>query len=129
MTTPDDFSGHAGNASQHPTPGGYPPPQPGAYPQTGYHPQQGYPQYPTPGGGYGYGGQLSDKSKIVAGLLQIFLGGFGVGRFYLGYTGIGIAQIAATWLTFGLGAIWPFIDGILMLVGKVPDAQGRPLRD
>jgi hypothetical protein len=28
----------------------------------------------------------------------------------------------------GLG-IWALIDGIMMLMGKVPDAQGRPLRD
>src|SRR5258707_374960 len=32
------------------------------------------------------------KSKLVAGLLGIFLGGLGVHRFYLGYIGIGIAQ-------------------------------------
>ncbi|MEP9413159.1 TM2 domain-containing protein [Gordonia sp. VNQ95] len=74
-------------------------------------------------------GLFSDKSKLTAGLLQLFLGGFGVGRFYLGYTGIGIAQIAVTWLTCGFGAIWPLIDGILMLVGKVPDVNNRPLRD
>jgi TM2 domain-containing membrane protein YozV len=83
--------------------------------------------------GYGvdaYGRPLSDKSKITAGLLQIFLGGFGVGRFYLGYTGIGIAQIAITVLTLGLaGWIWPLIDGIMMLTGKVPDAEGRTLRE
>ena len=72
---------------------------------------------------------LSDKSKMTAGLLQIFLGSFGVGRFYLGYTGLGIAQIAVVWLTCGFGSIWTLIDGIMMLTGKVPDAQGRPLRD
>ncbi|MGB6207444.1 TM2 domain-containing protein [Mycobacterium sp.] len=85
-----------------------------------------------PGGFHGvdaYGRPLSDKSKAAGGLLGILLGGFGAGRFYLGYTGIGIAQIAATWLTFGIGGIWPLIDGIMILVGKVPDAQGRPLRD
>lgn len=74
-------------------------------------------------------GLFSDKSKLTAGLLQIFLGSFGVGRFYLGYSGIAIAQIAVTWLTCGLGAIWPLIDGIMMLVGKVPDSNNRPLTD
>lgn len=70
------------------------------------------------------------KSKMAAGLLQIFLGGFGVGRFYLGYTGIGIAQIAVTWLTCGLGGIWPLIDGIMILTGSVQtDAKGVPLKD
>jgi TM2 domain-containing membrane protein YozV len=72
---------------------------------------------------------FSDKSKMVAGLLQIFLGSFGAGRFYTGHMGLAIAQIAVTWLTCGAGAIWPLIDGIMMLMGKVPDAQGRPLRD
>jgi hypothetical protein len=105
--------------------------QPGGYPQPGY-PQPGYPQ---PGYAYAapqfdeWGNPLSDKSKMVAGLLQIFLGSFGVGRFYLGYSGIAIAQIAVTWLTCGLGGIWPFIDGIMMLTGKVPDSGGRKLRD
>jgi TM2 domain-containing membrane protein YozV len=77
------------------------------------------------------GGQppLSDKSKVVAGLLGIFLGSFGVGRFYLGYTKVAVAQILVTWLTLGIGGIWPFIDGILILLGKVPDAEGRVLRD
>jgi TM2 domain-containing membrane protein YozV len=72
---------------------------------------------------------FSDKQKMVAGLLQIFFGSFGVGRFYTGHTGMAIGQIAATWLTCGVGAIWPFVDGIMMLTGKVTDAQGRPLRD
>lgn len=109
-------------------PYGAPPP-----PQGYQQPPQGYPQPGGyPGAPYGvdpYGQPLSDKSKIVAGLLQIFLGAFGIGRFYLGYTGIAIAQIAVTWLTLGIGGIWPFIDGILMILGKVPDSQGRKLRD
>jgi TM2 domain/Protein of unknown function (DUF2510) len=74
-------------------------------------------------------GPLSDKSKMVAGLLQIFVGGFGVGRFYLGYTNIGILQIVATVFTCGIGALWPLVDGIMILMGNVPDAQGRRLRD
>ncbi len=70
----------------------------------------------------------SDKSKLVAGLLGIFLGSFGVGRFYLGNIGMGIAQVAVTWLTFGLGALWPLIDGIVILAGQPTDKFGRPLR-
>jgi TM2 domain-containing membrane protein YozV len=55
----------------------------------------------------------------------------GIHRFYLGYIGIGIAQIVVTLLTFGLGAVWGFIEGILILVGSgiTRDAQGRPLSD
>ncbi|NJC67139.1 TM2 domain-containing protein [Planosporangium flavigriseum] len=72
---------------------------------------------------------ISDKSKIVAGILQIVLGGFGAGRFYTGHTGLAIGQIAATWLTCGIGAIWPLVDGIMILVKGGTDAQGRPLRE
>ena len=67
---------------------------------------------------------------MAAGLLQIFLGGFGIGRFYLGYTGIGVAQLIITICTCGIGAIWGFIDGILILTGSVStDSNGNPLAD
>ncbi len=70
------------------------------------------------------------KSKLAAGLLGIFLGGFGVPRFYLGYTGLGVVQIIVTLVTCGIGAIWGFIEGILVLTGSInKDAQGRPLRE
>lgn len=72
------------------------------------------------------------KSKLAAGLLGIFLGSFGIHRFYLGYTNIGILQIVVTLVTCGLGGIWGFIEGILYLVGSTgytTDSSGRPLRD
>ena len=71
------------------------------------------------------------KSKLVAGLLGIFVGGLGVHRFYLGYTGIGIAQIAVTLITCGFGHIWGLIEGILILVGSsiTTDAQGQTLKE
>lgn len=69
------------------------------------------------------------KSRLVAGLLQIFLGWCGVGRFYLGYTGMGLGQLFTSFLC-GAGYIWAFIDGILILCGRVKtDARGVPLRD
>ena len=125
---------------------GSPPPGPQGYPpQQGYQQQQQYPPqqgaYPQPGmqqnfdpnAPYGVhprtGIPYSDKQKMVAGLLQIFLGGFGVGRFYTGHIGLAIAQIAVTWVTCGIGAIWPLIDGIMMLTGdEITDVNGRPLR-
>ncbi|MCA9595719.1 MAG: TM2 domain-containing protein [Myxococcales bacterium] len=72
---------------------------------------------------------FSDKQKIIGFALQFFLGAFGAGRFYTGHVGIAVAQIIVTWVTCGIGAIWPTIDGVLMLVGRVTDADGRPLRD
>ncbi len=40
---------------------------------------------------------VSDKSKVVAGVLQILLGAFGVGRFYMGDIKIGVIQLIVTW--------------------------------
>ncbi|MCV7346403.1 hypothetical protein BST42_26280 [Mycolicibacterium rhodesiae] len=100
------------------------------------------PQYPGPGGyvdpsaPFGRhpvtGEPLSDKSKIVAGLLQLLglFGLVGIGRIYLGYTGLGIAQLLVGLVTCGIGAvIWGIIDGVMILTDKVRDPQGRPLRD
>ncbi|WP_408648914.1 TM2 domain-containing protein [Tumidithrix elongata] len=36
---------------------------------------------------------MQGKSKVTAILLCFFLGGFGIHRFYLGYTVIGIVQL------------------------------------
>lgn len=71
----------------------------------------------------------NQKSKMAAGLLGIFLGGWGVHNFYLGYTGKAIAQIVLTFC-FGIGAIWGLIEGIMILCGKIStDAKGVPLKD
>ena len=98
-----------------------------------YNPYVGYGvMVPHPGAPYGVdpksGLPYSSKTKIVAGLLQIFLGSLGVGRFYTGHYGIAIAQILVTLVTFGIGALWPLIDGIMMLAGDPKDSDGYPLR-
>lgn len=92
------------------------PQYPGQYPgqQPAYDPATGVP--------------YSDKSKLVAGLLQILLGGFGAGRFYTGHTQKAILQIVVTWVTCGIGGLWPLIDGIMILVNGDTDSEGRPLR-
>jgi hypothetical protein len=110
---------------QYPT-GGYPGAFPPA-PYTGNHPvPHGYdPQAPygrDPVSGFPY----SDRSKVVAGLLQLFLP-IGIGRMYAGHAGIGVAQLLLT-LFFGIGMIWAFIDGIVILAGRPTDGRGRPLR-
>jgi TM2 domain-containing membrane protein YozV len=53
--------------------------------------------------------------KLVTGLLGIFLGGFGVHKFVLGYTNEGIIQIVATVLTCGLASILALVEGIIYL--------------
>ena len=95
--------------------------------------QQAAPPYGQPDAGAPYGVHpvtgvsYSDKQKLVAGLLQILVP-LGIGRFYMGQTGLGIAQLLVTIFTCGVGALWPFIDGIMILIGDPKDAQGRPLR-
>ena len=86
------------------------------------------------------GEPYSDKSRLAAGLLQIFLGGCGAGRFYIGSNRIAIAQVVLLvlgWITtfiligfvvlLALG-IWVLIDAIMMLTGGVRDSAGRPLK-
>jgi predicted RNA-binding Zn-ribbon protein involved in translation (DUF1610 family) len=63
------------------------------------------------------------KEWLVTLLLCVFLGGFGVHRFYTGHTGIGVAQL----LTFGGCGIWTLVDFILIATGSYKDAQGNPL--
>ncbi len=63
------------------------------------------------------------KSKVAAALLCFFLGGLGIHRFYLGYTGLGIAQL----LTCGGCGIWALVDFIMILTGSVKDSEGRDL--
>ena len=72
------------------------------------------------------------KSRVAAGLLGIFLGAFGVHRFYLGYTGVGLAQLLLGFVTCWIvSSIWGLIEGILILVGSglTTDAQGQSLKD
>lgn len=56
-----------------------------------------------------------ENKKILAGLLALFLGGFGVHKFVLGYTQEGIIQIVITILTCGIAQIIGFIEGIIYL--------------
>ncbi|HTL23414.1 MAG TPA: TM2 domain-containing protein [Mycobacteriales bacterium] len=101
--------------------GGYAAPPPGAYGgPAAYPPDQG-----APYGRDQWGRPLSDKSKLVAGLLQIFLGSFGVGRFYTGHTGMALAML----FTCGGLGVWALVDGILLLVkNDWTDARGLYLR-
>ena len=106
----------------------YPPPPYAQYPGPG-----AYPDPAAPFGRHPVTGQpLSDKSKTVAGLLQLLglFGIAGIGRIYLGHTGLGVAQLLVGFVTCGLGAVvWGVVDALLILTDKVSDPLGRPLRD
>jgi TM2 domain-containing membrane protein YozV len=108
-----------------PPPGQFPPPV-GQYPQAYMDPAAPFGRHPLTGE------PLSDKSKVVGGLLQLLglFGLVGIGRIYLGYTGLGVAQLVVGLITCGIGAIvWGIIDAVLILTDKVRDPEGRPLRD
>jgi len=131
-----------GGAGQTPPPN-FPPP---IYPPPPYFPPPYYPPpgfYPDPAAPYGRNPQtgepFSDKSKVVAGLLQLLglVGVLGVGRLYLGYTTLGITQLVGGLVlglvTCGIGfivpVVWGIVDAVLILTDKVRDPSGRPLRD
>ncbi len=72
------------------------------------------------------------KQKMVAGILGILLGGWGVHSFYLGNTKKGVIQLVVSIVTCGIGGLWGLIEGILILMGNEncrTDAYGYPLTD
>jgi TM2 domain-containing membrane protein YozV len=59
--------------------------------------------------------QAGADKKIIAGILGILIGGFGVHKFVLGYTTEGIITIVITLVTCGVGHIIGLIEGIIYL--------------
>lgn len=136
LQQPQSYQGPGPSHPQHP-PQAYPQGQPGYLSGPGAYPPAGYPQ-PYPGQPVGQWVQEDPyaKSRVVAGLLGIFLGALGIHRFYTGHTGIGVLMLLITVLSLGIFAavtsIWGLVEGILYLVSKTGsysrDASGRPLR-
>ena len=65
---------------------------------------------------------MSNK-RLVALLLCIFLGEFGVHRFYVGKIGTGVLWL----LTFGLFGVGALVDLIMIIVGAFKDKNGNAL--
>ncbi len=61
------------------------------------------------------------KSQLIALVLCGLVGYIGIHRFYLGYIGIGVAQV----LTAGGCGIWTLIDFIRILTGDLGPKDGR----
>lgn len=69
---------------------------------------------------------MSDKSRVLAGVLQLLIPG--IGRIYLGYSAIGVLQLVLS--LCGVGWVWSLIDGVVILAnGLRYDGYGRLLPD
>ena len=86
---------------------GQPVAQPQAQPQ--YNQQSYNPVNPA-------AANLPEKSKIVAGILALLLGGLGIHKFYLGQIGKGILYLILCW-TYVPGII-AFVEGIIILTSS-----------
>lgn len=92
-------------------------------PQTSYG-HSAYAQHGTGGAPSGYTPFAAPlKSFVTTWLLSLFLGGWGIDRFYLGQPGLGVVKL----LTGGGFGIWALIDLIMILAGAMRDSLGRPL--
>jgi TM2 domain-containing membrane protein YozV len=80
------------------------------------------------------------KSKLVAGLLALFLGQFGIHWFYLGNNKLGLTQLILFLIGIPLCVIfigffiligvriWAFVDAIRIFMGSInTDSDGRLL--
>ncbi len=65
----------------------------------------------------------NEKSKVVAGILGILLGGLGIHHFYLGNTTTGIVVLLLSCLC--LGGIIGLVEGIMLLVMSDEDFNAR----
>ena len=66
-------------------------------------------------------GSASRRDWLATLLFAIFLGKFGVDRFYTGSVGLGIFKL----LTCGGLGVWWLIDIILLAVGSYRDGDGN----
>jgi TM2 domain-containing membrane protein YozV len=56
-----------------------------------------------------------ENKKVLAGIMGILFGGFGVHKFILGYTQEGIIQLVVSIVTCGIFSLVGFVEGIIYL--------------
>lgn len=56
----------------------------------------------------------SSKNRLTAGLLAIFLGGLGIHKFYLGFTGPGLIYLLINTIGFAITWIFLYIPNIML---------------
>jgi TM2 domain-containing membrane protein YozV len=66
---------------------------------------------------------MSEKSRLAAVLLCLWLGAFGAHRFYVGKVGTGVVWL----LTFGCLGIGWLVDFILIVIGQFYDKSNKPV--
>ena len=91
---------------------------------------------------------ISPKSRLTTSLFAIFLGEFGVHRFYIGKKGsaagmlvLGVVGIATVWFAVGfvppiavgfvpliIVGVWAIVDFIIAVSGHMKDKEGRPIK-
>jgi predicted RNA-binding Zn-ribbon protein involved in translation (DUF1610 family) len=79
-------------------------------------PKCGVRQKPANGGG----SEINSRWTTLL-ILSIFLGGFGVDRFYVGKIGTGILKL----VTLGGFGVWWLIDLIIIAISKFTDSDGN----
>lgn len=151
MTDPSQYGNEGYQPPQNPPP---PPPQ-GSFPYSAPNnagqfagPPSAYGDPSAPNGRHPVSGEpLSDKSKIIAGLLQLLgiIGVLGIGRFYIGQNSMGTTQlivgIVCAWVIPAVSCgflffsafvpvIWGIIEGVMLMTGNGQrDSKGLLLRD
>ncbi|WP_288273114.1 NINE protein [uncultured Bifidobacterium sp.] len=75
------------------------------------------------------------RNKILAGVLALFFGMFGIHNFYLGYTGRAVAQLLLSllgWVVFGLGPlaalVWSWVEAVRILTSDYGTPEHRDAR-
>lgn len=69
--------------------------------------------------------EISERSRLVALLLCVFLGALGIHRFYVGKIGTGILWL----VTLGILGIGALVDLIMIAIGDFKDKDGKVVRD